>query len=123
MTTSEVRSDIKGKLPRFSPNTDIIEKEDGFHIYMDMPGVDREDLIIDLKENDLEISARAQYPRMEGVSNVHLEFGDCEYSRSFTISDVVERENIKANLKNGVLEMFLPKAEKAKPRKIEIQAG
>ncbi|MCA1742706.1 MAG: Hsp20 family protein, partial [Desulfovibrionales bacterium] len=65
----------------------------------------------------------AQYPRMEGVSNVHLEFGDCEYARSFTISDVVERENIKANLKNGVLEMFLPKAEKAKPRKIEIQAG
>lgn len=123
MSTGEVKKNIKGKLPRFSPNTDIIEKEDGFHIYMDMPGVVKEDLIIDLKENDLEISARAQYPRMEGVSNVHLEFGDCEYFRNFTISDVVERENIKANLKNGVLEMFLPKAEKAKPRKIEIQAG
>ncbi|RQD63904.1 Hsp20/alpha crystallin family protein [Desulfonatronovibrio magnus] len=112
-----------GSLPRFSPNTDIIEKEDGFHIYMDMPGVQKEDLVIDLKENDLAISARAVYPRMEKVSNVHLEFGDCEYSRSFTISDVVDRENIKATLKNGVLEMFLPKAAKAKPRKIEIEVA
>lgn len=121
--TSQVKKSETNALPRFSPNTDIIEQQDGFHIYMDMPGVARENLVIDLKENDLEISARAVYPRMEGVSNVHLEFGDCEYARSFTISDVVDRENIKANLKNGVLEMFLPKAEKAKPRKIEIQAG
>jgi len=121
--TSELRKAEAKALPRFSPNTDIIEQQDGFHIYMDMPGVAKKNLVIDLKENDLEISARAEHPRMEGVSNVHLEFGDCEYTRSFTISDVVDRENIKASLKNGVLEMFLPKAEKAKPRKIEIQAG
>jgi HSP20 family protein len=121
--SKEVKKSEARALPRFSPNTDIIEQQDGFHIYMDMPGVAGKDLVIDLKENDLEISARAEFPRMEGVNNVHLEFGDCEYTRSFTISDVVDRENIKATLKNGVLEMFLPKAEKAKPRKIEIQAG
>jgi HSP20 family protein len=120
---SEVKKRETNALPRFSPNTDIIEQQDGFHIYMDMPGVAKENLVIDLKENDLEIKAKANYPRMEGVSNIHLEFGDCEYSRSFTISDVVDRENIKASMKNGVLEMFLPKAEKAKPRKIQIQAG
>ncbi len=121
--TSQVKKKEKNMFPCFSPNTDIIEQQDGFHIYMDMPGVARENLVIDLKENDLEITAKADYPRLEGVSNIHLEFGDCEYARSFTISDVVDRENIKANLKNGVLEMFLPKAEKAKPRKIEIQTG
>ncbi len=122
--TDEIQKNVSSrKLPRFSPNTDLIEKEDGFHIYMDMPGVSRDKLVIDLKDNDLEISGRAEYPRMEGVSNIHLEFGDCEYVRSFTISDVVDRENIKASLKDGVLEMFLPKAEKAKPRKIEIHAG
>ncbi|WP_028573905.1 Hsp20/alpha crystallin family protein [Desulfonatronovibrio hydrogenovorans] len=120
--TGEIKKNTS-TLPRFSPGTDIIEKEDGFHIYIDMPGVAREDLVIDLNENDLEIRAKAIYPRKEGVSNIHLEFGDCEYARSFTISDVVDRENIKAGLKDGVLEMFLPKAEKAKPRKIEIQAG
>ncbi len=119
----EVQKKETKTLPKFTPNTDIIEQQDGFHIYMDMPGVSKKDLVIDLKENDLEISARAEHPRMEGVSNVHLEFGDGEYVRSFTISDAVERENINASLKNGVLELFLPKAEKAKPRKIEIQAG
>lgn len=120
---SELRKKGSDTLPLFSPDTDVIEQEDGFHIYMDMPGVDKDKLVIDLKENDLEINAKAAYPKMQGASNIHLEFGDCEYARSFTISDVVDRDNIKANFKDGVLEMFLPKAEKAKPRKIEIQAG
>ncbi len=121
--TSEVQKREAQNLPRFSPSTDIIEKEDGFHIYMDMPGVTRENLSIDLQDTDLEISARPEFPRIENASNIHMEFGDCEYRRSFTISDVVDRNNIKATMKNGVLELYLPKAEKAKPRKIEIEAG
>jgi len=120
---SEVQKRETQALPRFSPSTDIIEKEDGFHIYMDMPGVVKDNLNINLQDTDLEITARAEFPRLENVNNVHMEFGDCEYVRSFTISDVVDRENIKANMKNGVLELYLPKAEKAKPRRIQIEAG
>ncbi|NCC58164.1 MAG: Hsp20 family protein, partial [Synergistales bacterium] len=51
------------------------------------------------------------------------EFGSGEYVRKFTLSDSVDRERIKASMKNGVLELFLPKAEKAKPRKIEIHSA
>ncbi len=110
-------------VPRFSPSTDIIEKEDGFHIYMDMPGVNKENLNIDLQDNDLQVTARAEFPKLENVNHIHLEFGDCEYVRNFTISDVVDRANIKATMKNGVLELYLPKTERAKPRKIQIEAG
>ncbi len=120
---NEVQRKEAHKLPRFSPSTDIIEKEDGFHIYMDMPGVAREQLNINLQDTDLEISAQAEFPKLKNASNIHMEFGDCEYVRSFTISDVVDRENIKATMKNGVLELYLPKADKARPRKIEIEAG
>ncbi|WP_291322115.1 Hsp20/alpha crystallin family protein [Desulfonatronospira sp.] len=119
----EVQKREAKNLPRFSPSTDIIEKEDGFHIYMDMPGVTKDKLNIDLKDSDLDITARPEFPKIENASNIHMEFGDCEYLRSFTISDVVDRNNIKATMINGVLELYLPKAEKAKPRKIEIEAG
>jgi HSP20 family molecular chaperone IbpA len=120
--TQEVTKKETSTLPRFAPNTDIIERENGFYIYMDLPGVSKDNLKIDLKENELQISGKAFYPKRENVNNIHLEFGDGEYVRNFTVSDIVDRQNIKATLKKGVLELFLPKAEKARPRKIEIQA-
>ncbi|HKK32574.1 MAG TPA: Hsp20/alpha crystallin family protein [Desulfomicrobiaceae bacterium] len=107
-------------LPRVRPYTDILEKEDGFHIFMDLPGVEREDLVIDLNDSELEIRAKSIIPKNEARKAIHLEFGDGEYVRAFTISDTVDREKIKATLKSGILELFLPKAEKAMPRKIEI---
>jgi HSP20 family molecular chaperone IbpA len=110
-------------LPRFRPNTDVLEREDGFYIFVDMPGVGKDDLSIDLRENELEIRGRAVYPREEKAKALHVEFGDGEYVRSFTISDGVDRDGIKASLKKGLLELFMPKAARFKPRKIEILAG
>ncbi|MFW6323986.1 MAG: Hsp20/alpha crystallin family protein [Desulfovibrionales bacterium] len=110
-------------MPKVRPATDIVEREDGFHIFMDVPGASKESLTIDLNENELRIRAESKPNVHENAKDLHVEFGTVEYSRNFTISDVVDREKINANLKNGVLELFLPKAEKAKPKKIEIQAG
>jgi HSP20 family molecular chaperone IbpA len=118
----ELKKTQEQGLPRYSPSTDIIEREDGFHIYMDMPGVQKDELYIDLNDNELTVRGVSRTKRPEKANNVHMEFGDGEYARSFTISDVVDQENIKAALDNGVLELTLPKAERAKPRKIEIQA-
>ena len=109
--------------PRVRPATDIIEREDGFHIYLDMPGVKREDLIIDLNENELRVGGKALHPAQVMTSALAMEFGSGEYMRTFTLSDVVDRERITATLKDGVLELYLPKVEKVQPKKIEIQAG
>ena len=111
------------RLPRVKPATDIIEKEDGFYIYVDMPGVEKKDLVIDLNEDELKVSGKAEYTEPEGRKLAHVEFGGGEYFRSFTISHIVDKERIKASLQNGVLELFLPRLEKVQPRKIEIQAG
>ena len=121
--TKEVVKKENRSLPRVRPYTDILEKEDGFHIFMDLPGVEREDLIIDLNDSELEIRARSITPKDENHKAIHIEFGDGEYVRTFTVSDTVDREKIKATLVNGILELFLPKAEKAMPRKIEITGG
>ena len=116
------KTEEKG-LPRVKPATDIVETEDGFFIYMDMPGVSKEALTIDLNEDEIKVSARTDYPVPDGEKLIHVEFGNGEYYRGFTVSHIVDKARIKAQLKNGVLELHLPKAEKAQPRKIDIQMG
>lgn len=122
MTDNAVKTEER-RLPRVKPATDIIEKEDGFYIYVDMPGVSKEALVIDLNEDELKVSGKADYQVAEGRKLGHVEFGGGEYFRSFTVSHIVDKERIKATLKDGVLELYLPRHEKVQPRKIEIQAG
>ncbi len=122
MTENGTRSEDR-RLPRVKPATDIIEKEDGFYIFIDMPGVGKENLIIDLNEDELKVTGKAVYDLPEGQKLGHVEFGGGEYFRSFTVSHIVDKERIRASLKDGVLELFLPRQEKVQPRKIEIQAG
>lgn len=121
--SNELEKKTTSALPRFRPNTDVLEREDGFYIFVDMPGVGKDDLSIDLRESELEIRGRSVCPREENAKALHVEFGDGEYVRTFTISDGVDREGIRASLKKGQLELFLPKAARFKPRRIEIQAG
>lgn len=113
----------EGALPRYRQPSDIIEREDGFHIFMDMPGVPKEGLVIDLKESELVVSGASRSLAGAQDKYLEMEFGDAEYRRAFTLSDTVDREGITAHLENGVLELFLPKAAKASPRRIEIKAG
>ncbi|WP_300162103.1 Hsp20/alpha crystallin family protein [Solidesulfovibrio sp.] len=122
MTDNAVKAEER-RLPRVKPATDIIEKEDGFYIYVDMPGVSKETLVIDLNEDELKVIGKADYQMVEGRKLGHVEFGGGEYFRSFTVSHIVDKERIKATLKDGVLELYLPRQEKVQPRKIEIQAG
>lgn len=107
-------------LEKFSPATDIVESEQGFYMYVDLPGVSRESLNIDLDENTLIVSGKTASTLADGEKLIDQEFCEGKYSRRFTIADVVDRENIKANLKNGVLELFLPKMQEIQPRKITI---
>jgi HSP20 family molecular chaperone IbpA len=121
------RTNAGRELPRYRPATDIIEREDGFHILMDLPGVKREDLVIDLNDKEVVITAPTDYPADPGADGgeryAHVEFGGGEYRRAFTLSDNVDREKIEAKLVNGVLNLHLPKSERALPKRIEINAG
>lgn len=108
-----------------TPATDILERKNGFHIFMDMPGVAVGDLSIDLEENELTITGQSSYAPASDSQTRHVapEFATPKYQRVFTLSDLVEKEKIKASLKDGVLDLFLPKAEAMKPRRITISSG
>ena len=123
MATDIEKKETTGSLPRYRPATDILEREDGFHLFLDMPGVAKEDLLIDLKENELVVGGKVEHPPVEGERMIEVEFGGGEFYRAFTLSDAVDQEKIKASLVNGVLEVFMPKKEKVLPKRIEIKAG
>lgn len=112
------------EMPRHRPATDIVEMEDGFHIMLDMPGVSKENLIIDLNENEIMVSGVTTYAADPSVDSkakyAHMEFGGGEYRRAFTLSDDVDKDKITAKLENGVLDLHLPKSEKKEPKRITI---
>lgn len=120
---NKVKAREEKPLQKIRPATDILEREDGYHVFMDIPGVRREELVLDLQDNELAVSAKTAEIGSQEERYADVEFGPVEYSRVISVSDLVDKEGIKANLTNGVLSLHLPKAEKALPKKIEIQAG
>lgn len=120
---NEVAKKNSQDMERYIPASDILERADGWHIVVDMPGVAKEDLVLDLQDRELHLSAKSSYVPKNDKQNLRSEFVPAEYARTFALSDEVDREKIQAVLKEGVLDLFLPKADKAKPRKIEIKAG
>lgn len=113
-------------LPQYTPWTDMVEREDGMHIYLDMPGVNKESLVVDVDKDQLHISGATSYPADPFAASSerasHVEFGGGRYSRSFTLADEVDREAISATLRNGVLDVHLPKSKASQPRRIQVQA-
>ena len=90
---------------------------------MDMPGVSREGMVIDLQDDELTVTGRTSLSSTGGEQFLERQFGDSEYVRSISISDIVDRDRIKATLDGGVLELQLPKVEKVHPKRISISQG
>lgn len=107
--------------------TDIKEKEDKFIIEMDLPGYEKENINIELKEGYLIVSAKVEKENnsTEKEKYVHKErfYGEC--SRNFYVGEEVTENDIKAEFKNGMLKITIPKKEEKKElpeaRKIEIE--
>jgi HSP20 family protein len=107
----------------FAPLVNTREGEFAYHIDVDLPGVAKEDIDIDIKENTLTISGQRDIKKEvkeEDYYKVETSFG--KFQRVFTLPDNVDLENITASSDNGVLEVVIPKAEKDKNvKKIEIK--
>jgi HSP20 family protein len=105
----------------FVPRVDIYENKDSLFLLADMPGVDEKTVDIELEKNVLTISGRVDDGRVKDGTLMYSEYEIGDYERVFTLSDEIDRDKIVATVKNGVLRLELPKAEKVKPKKIAIQ--
>ena len=104
------------------PPVDIYETRDGFVIQVELPGVKKEDVGLELKENSLVLKGERRLERdvKEGAHRTERVYG--AFQRSFNLPTNINTSGVKASFKDGVLEIVLPKAEEAKPRQISIAA-
>ena len=104
----------------YRPYTDIHESESAIVVTMDVPGVDRKDVDVKLEKDVLTITGLVDLSSYEGLEPLYTEYNVGNYTRSFTISNEVDRDGIAAKIDNGVLTVTLPKAKEAAARRIEV---
>lgn len=104
----------------FVPQTDIFEDDEALTLMMEIPGVTKDGVTIDLEDDRLNIEGKIDFSRYEEMEPVYTEYGVGHFKRAFTLSNKVDQDKISADLTDGLLKLTLPKAEAAKPRQIEI---
>lgn len=106
----------------YVPDVDIREDEQALWLWADMPGVDQSSVEVELHDNVLRLEGQVSTKDYDGLSPIYTEYNVGNYLRRFTLAsgERFDRDNVSARLVNGVLEVRLPKAEKAKPRRIDV---
>lgn len=107
----------------FTPAVDIFETDKELTLLADMPGVKTDDLNIDLRDNTLTLSAAIAAVEGSDEEDLLVEYETGRYYRQFTLGELIDQNNIDAQLTNGVLRISLLKVEKATPKKITVKTG
>lgn len=108
----------------WAPAVDITESGDAFHITTELPGVSKEDVKVSVQDGVLTIQGERNVESKEEEFKRHrIERLYGHFSRSFTLPEHVDDQNIKASYHDGLLELTLAKQEKAKPRAIEVEVN
>jgi len=103
----------------YSPSVDIYETDDALTLLADLPGVKKESLDINLQDRKLTITGLVDEVESR-LRPLYSEYGIGGFTRSFELGDTIDRKAISASLKDGVLTLVLPKADRIKPRKVEV---
>lgn len=104
----------------FVPTTDIFETEDALVVVMEVPGVARENVTVDVESDTLRVEARIGQANYGGLEPLYAEYNVGHFARAFSLSNKIDRQQIGAQLADGVLTLTLKKAQEAKPRRIAI---
>lgn len=115
----------------FRPDVDILESADAYVILADVPGADEESIDIQLEKGVLTLDARpaADAGQGDGEENApeaeprYAEYRSGGYHREFRISEDIDAAGVSAKMKDGVLELRLPKSAQSRPRRIQVEAA
>ncbi len=107
----------------FRPDVDILEREDAFVIHADLPGIDEESIDIRLDKGVLTIDARPATVSGDEPNALHLEYRTGSYHRQFRVSEKIDTTTVSGKMKDGVLELVLPKTPQHQAQRIDVQAA
>lgn len=116
---SNARAD-RGSQPQ-TPYVDVFEDADGITVRADMPGVPREQLQVQVDGDTLTLRGDLKIELPQGMEPFYAEMRSGAWERSFTLSRELDTQAIQASMKDGVLELRIPKAEHARPRRVEVR--
>ncbi len=116
----ETREEMTRPGRTYVPTVDIYETKDGMWLWADMPGVDEQSLNVHLADGVLTIEGQVELKDYEELTPVYTEYNVGNYLRRFTLSNDIDSDHIVAKMKDGVLQLQIPKAERAKPRRIQV---
>jgi HSP20 family protein len=106
------------------PSVDVSETDGEYQIKAEIPDVKKEDVKVTVEDGVLTIQGERKHEKEEKGKKYHrVERSYGSFIRSFTLPDLVDEEKVKAEFKDGVLNLQLPKPEKAKPKAIEVTVG
>jgi len=107
----------------FVPLVDIVEGEQQLSLIADLPGVDEQGVDVTIEKNVLTIRGQVTGESPEGYQLSYQEYGVGDYERSFTLPNEIDRQAIRASIKDGVLKLDLPKVQQAAARKVPVVTG
>jgi len=119
-TAAAKQSQVKKDEAVMIPPVDVYEDSTGITLYADLPGVAKNDLVMQVDVDALTIEGEMKLPVPDNIGVTHAEVSVPRYRRVFTLSRELDTEKIAAEFKQGVLKLRIPKAEHAQPRKIRI---
>ena len=105
------------------PAVDIYEDSTGITVKADLPGVARDRLDVQVDGNNLTIEGQAVIDMPEGMEALYADVNATRFRRSFTLSNELQADKIRAEMKDGELTLYLPKRAELQPRKIEISVS
>ena len=104
----------------YVPAADIFETDQALTLLLEMPGVGKNSLDIQIENDVLRVEGKIDYAAYKDIEPVYTEYNVGHYARAFTLSNKIDREAITAQVENGVLTLTLPKSKDALPRKIAV---
>jgi HSP20 family molecular chaperone IbpA len=107
----------------FRPDVDIVERPDEFVVCADLPGVDETGVSVELKNGVLTIDAKLAEAAEASWRPVYAEYQTGGYQRTFGLAETIDDAKIRAEMRDGVLTLHLPKMERHKPRQIPVSRG
>ena len=120
-TVNRMLSEPRSQRP-WTPAVDILETENELLIKADLPDVDMKDIQVEIENGTLTLKGERKFEQDDKTQGYHrIERSYGSFARYFSLPDTVEADKVKADYKNGVLSVTIPKKEIAKPRTIKVQ--
>ena len=106
------------------PAVDIYETKESILLNVELPGVTKEDISLEVKDSTLTLRGEKKLEKDVKEENFHrMERAYGSFTRAFTLPSTVQQDKVKAKFRDGILEIVLPKAEEAKPKQIKVDVG